>query len=336
VVHTGGGRRRGKSRARILYWFRTPPGIRIGRSALDEAAIRLIEEHNPDVEFDWTRILKGQDAPVEEKPVQQDRHGKPRPREFPPRPSPPRGPAPSAKPQGIDRTTEPAFAPAEGPSAPHLDEPIERAGEGVERFGTVEHFGEPAERVAEPAEGVSESAEDVSDFDARVDVDDELTEPARDRVDDPGERLDEAAIDELLSDTPAGPQMEVTEAKPTTAAQARLGSEGLSRLRARHSEVLARISETITDPVRRDELKSQAERLNPDTWVTDAEVSEGLEAYETVFESLRTVVGRRRRRRRRSGGRSREADPTDSGQEPSSPDSAGGEETDTQDTGEEL
>ena len=109
-----------------------------------------------------------------------------------------------------------------------------------------------------------------------------------------------------------------------------------SRLRARHSEVLARISETVTDPVRRDELKSQAERLNPDTWVTDAEVSEGLEAYETVFESLRTVVGRRRRRRRRSGGRSSEARPSDSVEEPSSTDLAGGEEPDTQDSGEEL
>ncbi len=313
VVHTGGGRRRGKSRARILYWFRTPPGIRIGRSALDESAIRLIEEHNPDVEFDWTRILKGQDAPVEEKPVQQDRRGRQRPREFPPRPSPLSEPTQSPKPQGIDRQNEVAFAPAADPSVERVEEPIERAGEGVE------HFTEPAERVDEPAE--------------RVNV---PSEPAGERVDDPDERVDEAAIDELLSDPPAGPQREVTEGASTTAAQARLGSEALSRLRARHSEVLARISETITDPVRRDELKSLAERLNPDTWVTDAEVSEGLEAYETVFESLRTVVGRRRRRRRRSGGGSREAGPTDSGQEPCSPDSAAGEETDTQDTGEEL
>jgi hypothetical protein len=88
---------------------------------------------------------------------------------------------------------------------------------------------------------------------------------------------------------------------PNTPAEARLGSEGLSRLRARHAEVLARISEAVVDAVRREELKSQAERLNPDTWVTDAEVTQGLESYETVFESLRTVVGRRGRRRRRSG-----------------------------------
>ena len=55
-------------------------------------------------------------------------------------------------------------------------------------------------------------------------------------------------------------------------AQARLGRP--PRLRARHAEALARISEAVAEPVRRDELKSQAERLNPDTWVTDAEVAE--------------------------------------------------------------
>jgi hypothetical protein len=74
----------------------------------------------------------------------------------------------------------------------------------------------------------------------------------------------------------------------------------LSRLRARYSELLARISETVPDPARQEELKATAERLNPDTWVTEAEVAAGLEDYETVFESLRSVVGRRRRRGRRS------------------------------------
>jgi hypothetical protein len=63
--------------------------------------------------------------------------------------------------------------------------------------------------------------------------------------------------------------------------------------------VLARITEKITNPVQSEQLKASAERLNPDTWVTDAEVVAGLEAYETVFDSLRGVVGRRRKRRRR-------------------------------------
>jgi hypothetical protein len=84
-----------------------------------------------------------------------------------------------------------------------------------------------------------------------------------------------------------------------SAAAARLGPEGLSRLRARHAEILTRIAEKVTDPERREQLKADAERLNPDTWVTDAEVTTGLEGYETVFETLRSVIGRRRKRRRR-------------------------------------
>jgi hypothetical protein len=56
LVHSG--RRNGRSRQRILYWFRTPPGVKVGRPALDEGAIRWIEEHNPDIEFDWPKILE--------------------------------------------------------------------------------------------------------------------------------------------------------------------------------------------------------------------------------------------------------------------------------------
>ena len=47
---------------RILYWFRTPPGVKVGRPALDEEAIRWIEEHNPDIEFDWPKILEAKAA----------------------------------------------------------------------------------------------------------------------------------------------------------------------------------------------------------------------------------------------------------------------------------
>jgi hypothetical protein len=44
-------------RPRLLYWYRTAPGIVQGRSALDEEAIRTIEEQHPDIEFDWPAIL---------------------------------------------------------------------------------------------------------------------------------------------------------------------------------------------------------------------------------------------------------------------------------------
>jgi hypothetical protein len=49
--------RRGKTRARILYWFRTPPGVRVGRLPFDADVQRAIEAQNPGVTFDWKRLL---------------------------------------------------------------------------------------------------------------------------------------------------------------------------------------------------------------------------------------------------------------------------------------
>ena len=43
---------------RVLYWYRTAPGLRVGRTALDEDAIRSIEEQHPDIDFDWPQLLE--------------------------------------------------------------------------------------------------------------------------------------------------------------------------------------------------------------------------------------------------------------------------------------
>ncbi|MDQ3349076.1 MAG: hypothetical protein M3545_14055, partial [Acidobacteriota bacterium] len=91
-----------------------------------------------------------------------------------------------------------------------------------------------------------------------------------------------------LIDLESAAQPRASSSAPS-AASTRLGSEGLARLRARHAEVLARISEKAADPAQREQLKAAAERLNPDTWVTEAEVAAGLESYEAVFESVRGV-----------------------------------------------
>jgi hypothetical protein len=98
------------------------------------------------------------------------------------------------------------------------------------------------------------------------------------------------------ADVPAAPAERFA---PATPAEARLGAEGLGRLRARYAEVMARIAEKPMDEPAREELKTSASRLNPDAWVTADEVSAALEQYETVFESLRAVVGRHPPRRRR-------------------------------------
>jgi hypothetical protein len=48
---------RGKARPRVLYWFRTPPNIKVGRSPFDPDIRRALEAQNPDVAFDWEAIV---------------------------------------------------------------------------------------------------------------------------------------------------------------------------------------------------------------------------------------------------------------------------------------
>jgi hypothetical protein len=50
--------RRGRTEPRVLYWFRTPPNVRVGREPFDAAIRRALEKENPDVRFDWTKILE--------------------------------------------------------------------------------------------------------------------------------------------------------------------------------------------------------------------------------------------------------------------------------------
>ena len=107
---------------------------------------------------------------------------------------------------------------------------------------------------------------------------------------------------------------EIVEISAPPAALAKLGAEGIQRLRSRYAEILVRITERTADPERREELKWQADRLNPDSWVTAEDVAQALEQYETVLASLSDVIGQRRRRKRR-GGQQRPAESDGSGRE---------------------
>jgi hypothetical protein len=257
-----GGKRRGKGQ-RLLYWFRTPPGVRVGRAPIDEAAIRLLEQHNPDVQFDWTRILK--DPPQTDVPARgegrdsrdrEPRDGRGRDRGGAGQRSRNAAPPPGSAP-----------APRDMPSSSVIDpDPME----------TVE----PVEVVEIPE--FLESIEPV------------FSEPIP-----PVEALESDEAPATAERVDAAP-FEPTEEDRASASFARLGAEGLGRLRARYAEVMARIAERPLDELVREELKVRAERLNPDAWVTADEVTAALEQYETVFEGLRAVVGRYPRRRRRS------------------------------------
>jgi hypothetical protein len=61
------------AKPRLLYWYRTAPGIVLGRPALDEDAIRTIEESHPDIEFDWPAILALSEVMTPEEEPQAER-----------------------------------------------------------------------------------------------------------------------------------------------------------------------------------------------------------------------------------------------------------------------
>jgi hypothetical protein len=46
-----------RQRSRILYVFRSPGGVRVGREALEPDVLREIEGRHPDIEFDWKSVL---------------------------------------------------------------------------------------------------------------------------------------------------------------------------------------------------------------------------------------------------------------------------------------
>jgi hypothetical protein len=71
------------ARPRVLYWYRSAPAVRVGRRALDEDAIRAIEEQHPEIEFDWPHILEEANTlpPEVERRQERPRRKPQRPRE---------------------------------------------------------------------------------------------------------------------------------------------------------------------------------------------------------------------------------------------------------------
>jgi ribonuclease E len=58
--------KRGKAaRPRVLYWYRTPPGIRIGRQPFDDGVRKALEEQNPGIVFDWPVLVATPFPPAE-------------------------------------------------------------------------------------------------------------------------------------------------------------------------------------------------------------------------------------------------------------------------------
>jgi hypothetical protein len=57
IVEPGVPRRGKPARQRLLFWFRTPPQVKVGRLPFTDEVRRAIEAQNPGIRFDWPRLL---------------------------------------------------------------------------------------------------------------------------------------------------------------------------------------------------------------------------------------------------------------------------------------
>jgi hypothetical protein len=48
--------RHGKTYQRVLYWFRTPPNVKVGRAPFDDQVMRALEARYPGIKFDWETL----------------------------------------------------------------------------------------------------------------------------------------------------------------------------------------------------------------------------------------------------------------------------------------
>ena len=206
-------------RPRLLYWYRTAPGILLGRSPLDEDAIRTIEEQHPGIDFDWPAILALSEvmSPEDEAPA-------PKPQQKQKRRSEPN--RQGREPRRDDRAAS-APAPESFDELPRDDE--------IAEAGPVES-------------GVNENDEA-----------NEVAEPHS-------------------APTTHGLLEELT------------GREIATRLRARYSEIMARIHDHGGDAAVSDAWVKRAEPLNPEMWLTPDEILDGVRRADSLFEQLRVEV----------------------------------------------
>ena len=47
----------GKGRPRLLFWFRTPPQVKVGRAPFSDDVRKMVEAQNPGMTFDWPRLM---------------------------------------------------------------------------------------------------------------------------------------------------------------------------------------------------------------------------------------------------------------------------------------
>jgi hypothetical protein len=244
--------------------------VRVGRDALDAEAKQLLEEHNPDVVFDWARLLKSGStgfpatAASDLMPSRDERRRDRR-----------------------DRRGRPgdANAAVQTPAA---------------EFRQAADLTEGADLSGRPDLAEAADISDSPDFRQAADLAESADPAGRTDSREAADVTDPAHFTQAADATPVvpGPPPADETVEPR---YRRLGADGLARLRARYVDLRARIAGRAVDDAQRpeqEELLAKVERLNPDAWQTEEEVTHALEEYEVVFEALRSFVGRQPRPRR--------------------------------------
>jgi hypothetical protein len=112
------------SAPRVLYWFRTPPGVKVGREPFDEATRRALEAQNPGLVFDWKKIANTPMPPPDTEPWRERRRAER-----------------AARQTRVAETGAPIVeAPAEGSDEPNVadaGEPSVSEGQGAAELGEV-------------------------------------------------------------------------------------------------------------------------------------------------------------------------------------------------------
>ena len=250
-------------RPRLLYWYRTAPGILLGRAPLDEDAIRTIEEQHPDIDFDWPAILALSEVMTHEEEAPAPR----RERKIKPQRERERRPEPRA-------------------GAPHADQ-----NSVADLSADLSPGAQGAEEEAQSAE--EDDADDAEEMIGVVDADpvsadaSAEAEAAFGREDEPAEPMRHVFPDRAQPDA-----VEHVARRPHTYGllEELVGREIATRLRVRYSEISARVHEQYADVSVRDAWMKRAEPLNPDLWLTPEAVLEGVRRADGLFDRLRTEL----------------------------------------------
>ena len=107
-------------------------------------------------------------------------------------------------------------------------------------------------------------------------------------------RPDEAPLpDAVESDMETGDDVTIPEPLPASThglLEELVGREIATRLRARYSEIMARIHEQSGDAAARAAFVKRAEPLNPEMWLTPDAILDGVRSADALFEQLRAEL----------------------------------------------